>query len=60
MATKMKPVDPTGANADAETYVSLLSELDGSLKAERAAHKRLMTLVRKIEAKDELRASPAR
>lgn len=53
MATKLKPVETTAPDADVETYISLSSALDESLKAERAAHKRLMTLVRKIEAKDE-------
>ena len=55
MATKLKPVETSAPDADVETYVSLASALDESLKAERAAHKRLITLVRKIEARDEQR-----
>lgn len=49
MATKLKPANSTGTDADVDEYLGLLSELDVALREERAAHKRLMALAAEVE-----------
>lgn len=55
MATRVNETGGVRAEADADAYFSLLSDLDESLKAEREAHKRLISLARRIEKQDERR-----
>ena len=52
MATKLKPVGNDGVRSDADEYVDTLSALDEALRAERAAHVRLMGIARRIEKQD--------
>lgn len=55
MATKLKPIEPPAAASDV-AYVHLLSELNGALREEHAAHQRLVRLAKDIERTDAARA----